>query len=251
MEGRPVPRDACSCMYPPTPPPGQDNNTDRRRHLRVTVDLDIEGESIRGRVAGPVGLQPFVGWLGLLATFDHLVAGDRVPASPSHPMPPRPVRRAAGSAPAFHFPSGSCKLLSAGLGPAASPSVLELLLLPGRDLPPHLHRDWDVVLYVLGGHITVEAEEVGFRAEPGDLFSLPRGMAHGVRNPGPDEARLLALFMPSGIEALIADVGALRPIEAAAVERWRRRARAAASRYGTEFLGAEGWGGADDDPSTA
>ena len=53
--------------------------------------------------------------------------------------------------------------------------MVELLLLPGRALPPHLHRDWDVVLYVLDGHLTVEAEEMGFQAGPGDLFSLPRG----------------------------------------------------------------------------
>jgi len=48
------------------------------RCLRITVDVEIKGESIEGQVASPSGQVPFSGWLGLLAELDEIIAGDSV-----------------------------------------------------------------------------------------------------------------------------------------------------------------------------
>jgi hypothetical protein len=58
-----------------------------RRRLRITIDLEVEGESIQGFITGPGGRHPFSGWLGLLADLDRIVtdggAGVSAPGRPA------------------------------------------------------------------------------------------------------------------------------------------------------------------------
>lgn len=66
-----------------------------RSRLRITIDLDVEGESIQGLIASRGGRHPFSGWLGLLAELDRIVtdgaAGIPPPGGPAgRPEPPSP-----------------------------------------------------------------------------------------------------------------------------------------------------------------
>jgi hypothetical protein len=46
-----------------------------RTTLSINLDVELEGEHVRGRASDPRGGSlPFVGWLGLIAALDALIA---------------------------------------------------------------------------------------------------------------------------------------------------------------------------------
>ena len=63
----------------------------RPRRLQITIDLEVEGESIQGLIASPEGRHPFSGWLGLLAELDRIVTDGGADDSAAS----RPVRSPA------------------------------------------------------------------------------------------------------------------------------------------------------------
>jgi quercetin dioxygenase-like cupin family protein len=86
--------------------------------------------------------------------------------------------------------------------------------------PRHVHDDYDEAWYVLEGQIEFS---LGDRVElcgPGSLAFAPRSTVHGLRNPGPQEARLLVvmtaeclqLIQEGGAAAAAGDLSALSAI---------------------------------------
>jgi mannose-6-phosphate isomerase-like protein (cupin superfamily) len=60
--------------------------------------------------------------------------------------------------------------------------------------PRHIHDEFDEAWYVLEGEMEFS---IGDRVElcgSGSLAFAPRGVAHGFRNPGPHDARLLVVM---------------------------------------------------------
>jgi hypothetical protein len=46
-----------------------------QRNLTVTLELDLAGDSLSGRVIDPDGAErPFSGWMGLVGVLDNLLA---------------------------------------------------------------------------------------------------------------------------------------------------------------------------------
>lgn len=81
----------------------------------------------------------------------------------------------------------------------------------GYGVPLHVHEDEDELFYVIGGHITLDSEAGATVAGPGSFVHLPRGVAHGYRNLGPDPAHMLVVTTPGG-----ALEGVFRGLDAAA-----------------------------------
>ena len=76
----------------------------------------------------------------------------------------------------------------------------------GCEPPLHRHRNEDEIVYVLEGALTfyLDGELRALRA--GDCLLLPRGVEHGYRVES-EEARLLTVVMPAGLEGYYMEVG--------------------------------------------
>jgi mannose-6-phosphate isomerase-like protein (cupin superfamily) len=62
----------------------------------------------------------------------------------------------------------------------------------------HVHRTMDETLTVLEGQIEFIVAGETFVRGAGSVAFVPRGVHHGFSNRGPAQARVLALFTPSG-----------------------------------------------------
>jgi uncharacterized cupin superfamily protein len=62
----------------------------------------------------------------------------------------------------------------------------------------HVHRTMDETLTVLEGEIEFIVAGETFVRPAGSVAFVPRGVHHGFSNRGPAQARVLALFTPSG-----------------------------------------------------
>ena len=78
-----------------------------------------------------------------------------------------------------------------------NPAVFESVSAPGARVPvPHRHVGYDETIHCLAGvcHFTVEGHEVALRAEQ-TLF-VPRGSVHSFVNRGTETVRLLVVVTP-------------------------------------------------------
>lgn len=89
-------------------------------------------------------------------------------------------------------------------------SFLENKLAPGfLGAPPHFHRTFDEICYVLEGTVHVLVGEEVFELNPGDVHLRPRGCMHTFWNSGSQPARCLELSVPGGHEAYLKDLSVL------------------------------------------
>ena len=77
--------------------------------------------------------------------------------------------------------------------------LMEAMLAPGTEPPPHVHSREDELFYVLDGEFDVFVGEEGFKVATGECIFLPRFKPHAfvIRSP---RLRVLALFTPAGLE---------------------------------------------------
>jgi mannose-6-phosphate isomerase-like protein (cupin superfamily) len=77
--------------------------------------------------------------------------------------------------------------------------LMEALLKPGNEPPPHVHSREDELFYVLEGKFDVYVGAEVFSVSQGGCVFLPRSKPHAfiIRSP---RLRLLTLFTPGGIE---------------------------------------------------
>ena len=68
---------------------------------------------------------------------------------------------------------------------------------PGQEHALHAHAGQDKVYQVIEGEglFLLEGRELPMKA--GDLLVAPEGVAHGVRNPGPQRLLVLAILAPA------------------------------------------------------
>jgi len=78
-------------------------------------------------------------------------------------------------------------------------SLLEAILVPGNEPPPHVHTREDEHFYVLEGEFDGYVEEDAFNLNAGESIFLPRFQPHAfvIRFP---RLRVLVLFTPGGLE---------------------------------------------------
>jgi quercetin dioxygenase-like cupin family protein len=77
--------------------------------------------------------------------------------------------------------------------------LVEVILAPGNEPPPHVHSREDELFYVLEGEFDVYVGEEALKVKTGECIFLPRFKPHAfvVRS---RRLRLLTLFTPGGLE---------------------------------------------------
>jgi mannose-6-phosphate isomerase-like protein (cupin superfamily) len=66
--------------------------------------------------------------------------------------------------------------------------------------PPHIHRNEDESFVCLAGRLEVSLGGEEFVLEHGDYLYLPRDVVHAFRNPFDEEARVISVVSPAGLE---------------------------------------------------
>jgi quercetin dioxygenase-like cupin family protein len=125
----------------------------------------------------------------------------------------------------------STRVLMSGTDTEGRFALIQMVVRREHEPPCHLHTREDEVVYVVEGTVVVSIDGVGTEYTAGEAVLLPRGQAHGylVRT---DEARLLVLAVPAGIEGFYTD------LEAAQLDvRYVERLIALAARHGVEITG--------------
>lgn len=77
--------------------------------------------------------------------------------------------------------------------------LVEAMLAPGTEPPPHVHTREDELFYVLEGEFDVYVGKDAFKMKAGECVFMPRFKPHAfvIRS---SQLRLLALFTPAGLE---------------------------------------------------
>jgi mannose-6-phosphate isomerase-like protein (cupin superfamily) len=122
-------------------------------------------------------------------------------------------------------------------------TALENFIGPEQGPPEHIHVREDEMYYVFEGTIRFKASGRYFDAPAGAFIFIPRGTPHCFQNVGREDARLLVMFAPAGMERFFEGHAAMPP-GPSDPEMYRRVAHAA----GMEVVGppmAQGEGGVE------
>lgn len=122
-------------------------------------------------------------------------------------------------------------------------SLLKLVVPAGRGAPLHTHTHEDETFHVTVGEVEFSTGGQAIHARLGSVVFAPRGVSHGFFNVGTEDACLLCMITPGGLERFYTDAG---------VPAWDRaslppaptpedieRLRWAALRYSIEVHGAD------------
>jgi mannose-6-phosphate isomerase-like protein (cupin superfamily) len=93
-------------------------------------------------------------------------------------------------------------------GTIKGPNVYELENPPGWEIPLHVHDDEDEVHYYLEGSVTVTCGDETFKAEPGSLAFLPKGVPHALSFDETSSGRWLWIS-PTNRDELLREAGIL------------------------------------------
>lgn len=86
-------------------------------------------------------------------------------------------------------------------------SIVDHRVPPGFAPPPHIHEVSDEAFLVLDGEFEGFCGDRGWKAGPGSLVYLPRGIPHGfsVSEAGP--GRIIVVVTPGGFDQFVAELG--------------------------------------------
>jgi quercetin dioxygenase-like cupin family protein len=89
---------------------------------------------------------------------------------------------------------------------AGSMFALDCLVGAGGGPPPHRHLVEDELFTILAGAIEFTTEEGTRTLRAGDSVFVPRGERHAYVNAGSEEARMVAVYSPAGMEGWFREV---------------------------------------------
>jgi quercetin dioxygenase-like cupin family protein len=113
--------------------------------------------------------------------------------------------------------------------------VIDEVLAPGEQAPPHVHHAADELLYVVAGEFTFQIGDLHAGGGPGTVAFVPRGTGYTWRKAGDTPGRMLFVFTPAGFEGFIAEGPARTRLELEAREPGAINRMAA--RYQTTYVG--------------
>ena len=119
-------------------------------------------------------------------------------------------------------------------------ALIEATSRKGNVPPRHIHRREEETFYVLEGEMNVTVGDRTFKATPGTLVCLPRGVAHSFTIES-EQLRTLILLTPAGLEGFFKEFSVpapamrLPPANEPAYGEVQRMLEAA-PRYGLEFV---------------
>ncbi len=119
-------------------------------------------------------------------------------------------------------------------------TIMEAVIPAGGGPPPHVHHREDETFLVLTGEITIYLDGKPQRIASGQSLFAPRDIPHYFRNTGSEDARVLEIGMPAGIEKFFEAVGHEMPgLDSRPVKPTPEdiaRMRALAPQYGIDIL---------------
>ncbi len=128
---------------------------------------------------------------------------DNMATRPTPGATVRPFGAHADTAPAYWQMGSLWSVLASGAQTGGSYSLIEQLMPPGPQAPPHLHEGTDEVFYLLEGEAEFLLEDRREVARQGALVFIPRGTVHAFRVLGDAPARVLNLYTPAGFERAV------------------------------------------------
>ena len=79
---------------------------------------------------------------------------------------------------------------------------------PGAGPPPHIQTREEEMFFVLEGELTFRAGGKKVVGGPGTFLNIPRDVPHHFKNESDTTARVLIVFAPAGIEAMMEKMAA-------------------------------------------
>ena len=87
-------------------------------------------------------------------------------------------------------------------------AIIEMLVPPNSGPVPHEHTQFQECFYVLEGEVEMQTREGKQTAKQGDLVHIPLdGPVHCFKNNASQNARLLCIVAPSGLDTFFEEVG--------------------------------------------
>ena len=126
----------------------------------------------------------------------------------------------------------SVHVLVSGADTKGRLAVIEIRERRGTEPLRHLHHWEDEIVYVLEGEVTFALNDEHLPRPTGSCVVLPAGHEHAYAIAS-DEARLLVIAAPAGLEGLYRELGGLNGAGRSDVE----RLVTVAARYGVEITG--------------
>ena len=112
---------------------------------------------------------------------------------------------------------------------------------PGSGPPRHIHRSHDELFYVLEGEFLFLVGERQVSAPPGTFVFIPRGTVHAAKVIGSEPGKVLAAYVPGGLEHSFEEFAQLRTEQQGeGANRSTDRDRTVAEinqKYDSEFVG--------------
>ena len=107
---------------------------------------------------------------------------------------------------------------------------------PGTGAPRHIHHSCDELFYVLEGEFLFLVGERQVSALPGTFVFIPRGMVHAAKVIGSEPGKVLAAYIPGGLERSFEEFAQLRTEQREEADRSRTVAEIN-EKYDSEFVG--------------
>jgi mannose-6-phosphate isomerase-like protein (cupin superfamily) len=116
------------------------------------------------------------------------------------------IHVAAGSGRSFYGPGDRYTFLVTGEESGGSMFALDCLVGAGGGPPPHRHLAEDELFVIHSGQVTFTAEGRTRKVGPGESVFVPRTTAHTYVNHGSEDAHMLAVYTPAGMERWFEEV---------------------------------------------
>lgn len=111
----------------------------------------------------------------------------------------------AGTGPAYCGPGDRLNFLITGAETGGAFFMAEAWVAPGGGPPPHVHAREDESFYLQQGTLAIQAGGRALTASAGDFIHLPRGVVHSFKNVGQENAKMLVVVTPAGLENFFAE----------------------------------------------
>ena len=131
-------------------------------------------------------------------------------------------------------------LKATGEETGGSIGFLEATSAPGTGPPRHIHHSCDELFYVLEGEFLFLVGERQVSALPGTFVFIPRGTVHAAKVSGTEPGKVLAAYIPGGLERSFEEFAQLRTEQGEDANRSTGRGRTVAEineKYDSEFVG--------------
>jgi len=111
----------------------------------------------------------------------------------------------------FHIGGDEITLKAARINDSDPFSLIEYVGSAQPGPPPHVHKAFDELWYILDGEVDMNIAGTVTRARSGSVFVVPRGTAHTFQVVGPSPARWIGIFSPGRYVELLEELGKIIP----------------------------------------